>query len=96
MGQWNLLFLNRRLFSCQNQYRKAGRQPDAAPDKRKFVFASPTGRPLAEIALAHAVKGSAEAPYWRDDALEKRPPMMEAWARFCVPKPAKVTPFRAA
>lgn len=52
-------------------------------------------RELAE--LAHAVKGSAEAAYWRDDALEKRRPMMQAWGRFCVPaKTAKVIPFTAA
>jgi hypothetical protein len=54
-------------------------------------------RELAELALAHAIKGSAEAAYWRDDALEKRRPMMEAWGRFCVPaKAAKVIPFTAA
>ena len=29
-------------------------------------------RELAELALAHAIKGSAEAAYWRDDALERR------------------------
>jgi hypothetical protein len=54
-------------------------------------------RELGELALAHAIKGSAEAAYWRDDALEKRRPMMEAWSRFCIPaKAAKVTPFTAA
>lgn len=54
-------------------------------------------RELAELAVAHRVKGDAEAAYWRDDALEKRRPMMEAWGRFCVPaKTAKVIPFTAA
>jgi integrase len=54
-------------------------------------------RELAELALAHAIKGSAEAAYWRDDALERRRPMMEAWGRFCIPaKAAKVIPFAAA
>jgi integrase len=54
-------------------------------------------RELAEIALAHAVRGSTEAAYWRDDALEKRRPMMEAWSRFCIPaKGARVIPFTAA
>jgi hypothetical protein len=36
-------------------------------------------RELAELALAHAGKGPAEAAYWRDDAPERRRPMMEAW-----------------
>jgi hypothetical protein len=49
-----------------------------------------------ELALAHAVKGDAEAAYCRDDALEKRRPMMDAWGRFCLPKTAKVIPFTAA
>ena len=54
-------------------------------------------RELAELALAHAIKGSAEAAYRRDDALEKRRPMMEAWSRFRVPaKAVKVIPFTAA
>jgi integrase len=54
-------------------------------------------RELAELALAHAVKGAAEAAYWRDDALERRRPMMEAWGRFCIPaKAAKVIRFTAA
>jgi hypothetical protein len=35
---------------------------------------------LAELALAHAIKGSTEAAYWRDDALERRRPMMERLA----------------
>jgi integrase len=54
-------------------------------------------RELAELALAHAVKDATEAAYWRDDALEKRRPMMDAWGRFCVPpEAAKVIPFTAA
>ena len=54
-------------------------------------------RELAELAIAHAFKGEAEAAYWRTDALEKRKPMMEAWGRFCIPaKAAKVIPFTAA
>ena len=47
-------------------------------------------RELAELAIAHAFKGAAEAAYWRTDALEKRKPMMEAWGRFCATKNAKV------
>ena len=47
-------------------------------------------RELAELALAHAIKGSAEAAYWRDDALERRRPMMEVWGRFCIPAKAAI------
>ena len=54
-------------------------------------------RELAELAIALAFKGEAEAAYWRTDALEKRKPMMEAWGRFCIPaKAAKVIPFTSA
>jgi integrase len=40
-------------------------------------------RELAEHALAHAIGDKAEQAYRRDDALERRRPMMEAWAQFC-------------
>jgi integrase len=43
---------------------------------------------LAEKALAHAVKGKAAAAYQRDDLLEQRRPMMEAWALYCIGQPA--------
>lgn len=44
-----------------------------------------TGHPreLAEHALAHMIGDKAEQAYRRDDALERRRPMMEAWAAFC-------------
>jgi integrase len=42
-------------------------------------------RELAEHALAHAIGDRAEQAYRRDDALERRRPMMEAWAAFCEP-----------
>ena len=64
---------------------------DWAGDNTKFPSE------FAELALAHAIKGSAEAAYRHSDALEKRRPMMEAWGRFCIPaKAAKVIPFTAA
>jgi hypothetical protein len=34
------------------------------------------------------------AAYWRDDALEKRRPMMEVWDRFSMPKAGKASPRR--
>ncbi|MGE8127727.1 tyrosine-type recombinase/integrase [Methylobacterium sp. NPDC080182] len=45
-------------------------------------------RDLAEAALAHTLESKVEAAYRRGDALEKRRPMMEAWAAFCA-HPAK-------
>lgn len=39
-------------------------------------------RELAEAALAHAVADKTEAAYARSDLLERRRPMMAAWARF--------------
>jgi integrase len=43
-------------------------------------------RELAEAALAHAVGNAVERAYRRSDALEKRRPMMEEWARFLEPR----------
>jgi integrase len=40
-------------------------------------------RELAEHALAHTIGDKAEQAYRRDDALERRRPMMEEWAYFC-------------
>ena len=42
---------------------------------------------LRETALAHTIKNKAERAYRRGDALEKRREMMEAWAKWCVPRP---------
>lgn len=43
---------------------------------------------VAEKALAHVVKNKVEAAYRRGDLLEKRVPMMKAWADFCAKVPA--------
>ncbi len=40
-------------------------------------------RELAELCLAHLVKGKTEAAYWRDDGLEERRSIMNAWAEYC-------------
>jgi integrase len=40
-------------------------------------------RELAEHALAHVIGDKAEQAYRRDDALERRRPMMEEWSAFC-------------
>lgn len=54
-------------------------------------------RELAEHALAHVIGDKAEQAYRRDDALERRRPMMEAWAAHCEPhKASNVVPIRAA
>ena len=41
-------------------------------------------REVREAALAHVNQNKAEVAYSRTDYLEKRRPMMEAWARYCV------------
>jgi hypothetical protein len=46
-------------------------------------------RDVIELCLAHKIKGATEAAYWRDDALEKRRKVMEAWARYCEAPGAK-------
>ncbi len=53
-------------------------------------------RDLAEQALAHAIESKVEAAYRRGDALEKRRPMMAAWADHCdrIATDAKVIPFQ--
>ncbi|MGC2788135.1 MAG: site-specific integrase [Roseiarcus sp.] len=53
-------------------------------------------RELAEHALAHVVGDRVEQAYRRDAALEKRRPLMAAWAAFCERTSAdeKVTPLR--
>ena len=40
-------------------------------------------REIAEAALAHVTGDKTEAAYRRDDALEKRRALMEAWASYC-------------
>jgi integrase len=43
----------------------------------------PEGREVVEAALAHSIKDKAEAAYARSDLLEKRRPLMDAWADQC-------------
>jgi integrase len=40
-------------------------------------------RDLAEMCLAHKVKGAVEAAYWHEDMLDERKPIMDAWAAHC-------------
>jgi integrase len=42
-------------------------------------------RELAEHAMSHVIGDKAEQAYRRDDALERRRPLMQAWAKFCEP-----------
>ena len=54
-------------------------------------------RELAEHALAHVIGDKAEQAYRRDDALERRRPLMEAWAAFCEARAgANIVPMRKA
>jgi integrase len=67
-------------FSCTvHGFRSAFR--DWAGNKTHFP------REVAEAALAHAVGDSVERAYRRDDALEKRRELMEAWAKYVEPAP---------
>jgi integrase len=50
----------------------------------------PEGREVVEAALAHSVRDKAEAAYARSDLLEKRRPLMDAWAERCARPPAEV------
>jgi integrase len=50
----------------------------------------PEGREVVEKALAHSVRDKSEAAYARSDLLEKRRPLMDAWADQCSRPPAQV------
>jgi integrase len=50
----------------------------------------PEGREVVEAALAHSIRDKAEAAYARSDLLEKRRPLMDAWAEQCAGLPADV------
>ena len=50
---------------------------------------------MVEAALAHTIKDKAEAAYARSDLLEKRRPLMDAWAEHCVRPLAPVPGFGA-
>jgi integrase len=52
-------------------------------------------REVAEAALAHVV-GGVEGAYRRDDALEKRRLLMDAWATFLSPRVVNVVPLKRA
>jgi len=59
---------------------------------------TPFPNEVVEMALAHVIENKAEAAYRRGDLLEKRRPLMEAWAEYCArPAPAagdNVVPIR--
>jgi integrase len=50
---------------------------------------------LAEASLAHTSSSIVEA-YQRSSMLERRRPVMESWAQFCLPPEAEIVPLRAA
>lgn len=60
---------------------------DWAADQTSFP------REVAEQALAHVLQG-VEAAYRRTDLFEKRRKLMDAWASYCAPGDAKVTPIK--
>lgn len=61
---------------------------DWASGQRRFA------REHIEMCLAHAVGDATERAYWRDDCLDQRREIMEAWADFCGGKTAEVTPLK--
>ena len=48
------------------------------------------GHDVVEAALAHTIKNKAEAAYARSDLLERRRPLMDAWAEHCGRLPGEV------
>ena len=60
---------------------------DWAADQTSFP------REVAEQALAHTLQG-VEAAYRRSDLFEKRRKLMDAWASYCAPGSATVTPIK--
>jgi integrase len=51
---------------------------------------------LSELALAHADKDKVRAAYAREDSLEQRRPMMDAWAEHCAVAPTAPASLAAA
>ena len=51
-------------------------------------------REVAEVSLAHVVGNEVERSYWRDDLLEKRRKLMDAWAWHVEPKAANVVTLK--
>jgi hypothetical protein len=47
-------------------------------------------REIAELSLAHDVGNAVERAYRRSDLIDKRRELMGRWARFCVPREAKI------
>jgi integrase len=45
---------------------------------------------VVEMALAHTIRNAVERAYRRGNLLEKRRALMDAWARYCEPRPAEV------
>jgi integrase len=65
---------------------------------RDWCAESGIPRDLAEVCLAHTISNKAEAAYLRSDVLERRRPVMQAWADYCAAAPAgeNVQPLRKA
>ena len=78
-----------------------GENRAAVPHGFRATFKSwtrATGYPdhLSEIALAHKDKDKVRAAYAREDLLEQRRPMMEAWAKVCTAPAGSVTNIKDA
>jgi integrase len=62
---------------------------DWAAEERSFPHE------VCEMALAHAIANKVEAACRRGDLIEKRRPLMQAWARACEPPTDNVVPLRS-
>jgi integrase len=66
---------------------------------RSWCADSGIARDLAEQCLAHTIGNAVEAAYNRTDLLERRRPIMAAWAKSCasaIPSDRVVVPIMAA
>jgi integrase len=53
-------------------------------------------RDVAELAMGHKAHGAVEARYVRDDLLDERRKLLEAWAHHCTGESGEVVPLRRA
>lgn len=88
---------SRALEKCLNELGEAGRPHGFRTSFRTWVqdtSQDPGAWEVAETALGHKIGGRVERSYARSDMLDRRAPLMEAWARFVTgQETANVVPF---
>jgi integrase len=88
LSSMSLLMLLRRLKADVTTHGFRSSFRDWTGDETDFA------REVAEAALAHAVGDQSEQAYRRGTALAKRRDLMDAWAAYLAPQPAKVVPIK--